>query len=242
QVGYDPNPYLLNQLYQFGLGAGSGFVSRSPTKAIPDLKPEQTKSFEAGLDMKLCANRLSLAATYYKSNTVQQLLFLSLPMASGFSREYINAGNIENRGFELQLAASPVKNENFSWSTAVNFSTNTNKIIELHEKTKRANISDNTKYATVVVNEGEKYGDLYGHTWMKDEATGKYIVDAEGLPVVETNKKLGNFNPKAMLGWSNTIDYKNFSLRTLIDARIGGEIVSGTAAYLAAFGVGEFTE
>lgn len=242
QVGNDPNPYLLNQLYQFGLGAGSGFVSRSPTKAIPDLKPEQTKSFEAGLDMKFFADRLSFEATYYKSNTVNQLLFLSLPMASGFSREYINAGNIENRGFELQLAASPVKHENFSWSTAVNFSTNTNKIIELHEKTKRANISDNTKYATVVVNEGEKYGDLYGHTWMKDEATGKYIVDAEGLPVVETNKKLGNFNPKAMLGWSNTIDYKNFSLRTLIDARIGGEIVSGTAAYLAAFGVGEFTE
>src|SRR5690606_6688472 len=118
---------------------------------------------------------------------------------------------------------------------------NTNTIVELHEKTKRANITENTKYATVVVNEGEKYGDLYGHTWKKD-ANGQYIVDAAGLPVVETNQRLGNFNPKALLWWSNTFNYGNGSLHTLIDARIGGEIVSGTAAYLAAFGVADFTE
>lgn len=241
QVGNDPAPYLLNQLYQFGLGAGKGFVSRNPTKAIPDLKPEQTKSFEAGLDMRFFNDRLTFDATYYKSNTINQLLFLGLPMASGFSREYINAGDIENRGFEIQLTGVPVRNDRFSWSTNVNFATNTNTIIELHEKTKRANITDNTKYATVVVNEGEKYGDLYGHVWKKD-VNGQYIVDANGLPVVEANQKLGNFNPKALLGWTNTFTYGNISLHTLIDARIGGEIVSGTAAYLAAFGVADYTE
>lgn len=241
QVGNDPAPYLLNQLYQFGLGAGRGFVSRNPTKAIPDLKPEQTKSFEAGLDMRFFNDRLTLDATYYKSNTINQLLFLGLPMASGFSREYINAGDIENRGLEIQLTGVPVRNDRFSWNTTVNFATNTNTIVELHEKTKRANITDNTRYATVVVNEGEKYGDLYGHVWQKD-ANGQYIVDANGLPVVEANQKLGNFNPKALLGWSNTFTYGNISLHTLIDARIGGEIVSGTAAYLAAFGVADYTE
>src|SRR5690606_4334998 len=71
QVGNDPAPYLLNQLYQFGLGAGKGFVSRNPTKAIPDLKPEQTKSFEAGLDMRFFNDRLTFDATYYKSNTIR---------------------------------------------------------------------------------------------------------------------------------------------------------------------------
>lgn len=241
QVGNDPNPYLLDQLYQFSLGAGNGFISRSSTKAIPDLEPELTKSFESGLDMRFFNDRLTFDATYYKSNTINQLMYLTLPMASGFSRQYINAGNIENKGLEIQLTGVPVRNDKFRWNTSVNFSTNTNTIIELHETTKRANITDNTKYATVVVEEGGKYGDLYGHVWKKD-ANGQYIVDANGLPVVEANQKLGNFNPKALLGWSNTFTYGNISFHTLIDARIGGEIVSGTAAYLAAFGVADFTE
>ena len=242
QVGNDADPYLLQQLYSFGLGAGKGFISRSSTKAIPDLKPELTKSFEAGLDMKFFNNRLGFDLTLYKSNTVNQLLFLGLPMASGYSRQYINAGNIENRGIEVQLTATPLKRENFEWQTTVNFAANTNKIIELHEKTKRANITENTKYASVVVNEGEKYGDLYGYKWKRDAQSGQFVVDAEGLPVVEANQKLGNFNPKALLGWSNSLRYKNWTLNTLIDSRIGGEIVSGTSAYLAAFGVAGYTE
>lgn len=242
RVGNDAQPYLLEQLYQFGLGAGRGFVSRSQIKAIPDLKPEITKSFEVGLEMKFFNNRMSFDANYYKTNTINQLMFISLPMASGFGREYINSGDIENSGFELQLSATPVLKENFKWNMDLNFSTNTNKILELHEKTKRANITENTKYATVVVNEGGKYGDLYGHVWKTDPGTGKFVVNDKGVPVVESNQKLGNFNPKALLGWSNSFSYKNFSLNALIDARIGGEIVSGTAAYLAAFGVGDFTE
>lgn len=242
RVGNDAQPYLLEQLYQFGLGAGRGFVSRNQVKAIPGLKPEITKSFELGLDMKLLGNRLSFDVNYYKANTINQLMFIGLPMASGFGREYINSGDIENRGFEVQLSATPVLKERFKWNMDLNFSTNTNKIIELHEKTKRANVTDNTKYATVVVNEGGKYGDLYGHKWKVDAASGKFVVNDKGLPVVETNQKLGNFNPKALLGWSNSFVYKNITLSTLIDARIGGEIVSGTAAYMAAFGVADFTE
>ncbi len=242
QVGNDADPYLLRQLYSSGLGAGKGLISRSPTKAIPDLKPELTKSFETGLDMKFFDNKLGFDLTLYKSNTVNQLLFLGLPMASGYSRQYINAGNIENRGIEIQLTATPIKREHFEWHTTLNFAANTNKIIELHEKTKRANISENTKYATVVVNEGERYGDLYGFKWKRDDQSGKYVVDATGLPIVEANQKLGNFNPNALLGWTNSFNYKNLTVNMLIDARIGGEIVSGTSAYLAAFGVADYTE
>src|SRR5690606_31863368 len=152
-----------------------------------------------------------------------------------------NAGNIENKGIEVQLTGTPIKHQHFTWETTLNFSSNTNKIVELHEKTKRANITDNNRYATVVVNEGEKYGDLYGYVWKRDPQSGKFVVNANGLPVVEANQKLGNFNPKALLGWSNSLSYKNFTLNTLIDARIGGEIVSGTSAYLAAFGVADYT-
>lgn len=241
QVGNDPDPYLLQQRYQFSLGAGQGFISRNNNKSIMNLKPEKTKSFEVGLDVRFFGDRLSLDGTYYKSNTINQLLYVGLPMASGYSKQYINAGNIQNTGVELQLSGKPVENKNFSWQTSVNFSTNSNKVIELAPNTTQVNITDNTKYATVIVKEGSSYGDLYGYAWKKDESTGKYIVDSRGLPVVESNQKLGNFNPDVMIGWTNRFQYKNISLSFQIDGRIGGEMVSGTDAYLAAYGLSEAT-
>lgn len=242
QVGNDPDPYLLKQQFLFALGAGQGFISRNQIKSIQDLKPEKTKSYEVGLDWRFLNGRLGLDATLYKSNTINQLLYIGLPMASGFNRRYINAGNIENRGMEIQLNANPIETKNFNWSTGINFSRNINKVIELAPNTTQVNITDNTKYATVIVKEGSSYGDLYGRAWKKDAATGKHIVDNRGLPVAESNQKLGNFNPDAMLGWSNRLSYKNFKVSFLIDARIGGEMVSGTDAYLAAYGVAGYTE
>lgn len=242
QVGNDPDPYLLKQRFLFALGAGQGFISRNQIKSIQDLKPEKTKSYEVGLDWRFLNGRLGLDATLYKSNTINQLLYVGLPMASGFNRRYINAGNIENKGLEIQLNATPIETQSFSWDTGVNFSRNINKVIELAPNTTQVNITDNTKYATVIVKEGSSYGDLYGWAWKKDDATGKYVADDRGLPVVESNQKLGNFNPDAMLGWSNRLSYRNFRVSFLIDARIGGEMVSGTDAYLAAYGVAGYTE
>ena len=242
QVGNDPDPYLLKQRFQFGLGAGQGFISRNQNKSIQDLKPEKTNSYELGLDWRFFNGHLGLDATLYKSNTINQLLYVGLPMASGFNRRYINAGDIENKGIEIQLNATPVETNDFSWNTNINYSRNLNKVIELAPNTTQVNITDNTKYATVIVKEGSAYGDLYGRAWKKDAETGKYIVDNKGLPVAESNQKLGNFNPDAMFGWSNQLGYKNFKVSFLIDARIGGEMVSGTDAYLAYYGVADYTE
>lgn len=242
QVGNDADPYLLNQKYKFALGAGQGFISRDTNKSINNLKPEKTNSYELGLEWKFIENRLTVDMAFYKSNTKNQLLFVGLPMASGYNKRYINAGNIENKGFEIQLGARPIETGDFSWQTGLNFSTNSNKIIELAPNTTQVNLTDNTKYATVIVKEGSSYGDLYGYKWKRDEQTGKPVVDANGLPVVESNQLLGNFNPDCMIGWTNSFNYKNFRMSFLIDGRIGGELVSGTDAYSAAYGVGDFTE
>lgn len=242
QVGNDADPYLLNQTYAYSLGAGQGFIMRNNNKAIADLKPEKTKSFEVGLEGRFLDNRLNFDITLYKSNTINQLLYVGLPMASGYSRQYINAGDIENKGFELQISGRPVVTSDFRWYTAVNFGRNVNKIIEIAPGVNRVAITTSTKYASVIVQDGGSYGDLYGYVWDKDPKTGKYIVNDKGLPVVKSDQKLGNFNPSCQLGWNNTFSYKNFNLSFLIDGRIGGEMVSGTAAYLASYGIGDFTE
>src|SRR5690606_30448878 len=83
EVGNDAAPYLLEQLYNFSLGAGSGFVSRDLTRAINDLKPENTQAYEAGLDWRFFNDRLGIEATFYKTNTINQLLYIGLPLATG---------------------------------------------------------------------------------------------------------------------------------------------------------------
>src|SRR5690606_19744507 len=78
-VGNDADPYRLAQEYVYALGAGNGFVSRTNVKSIADLKPEKTRSWEAGLEWRFFKGRLGLDATYYKNNTINQLVLIGLP-------------------------------------------------------------------------------------------------------------------------------------------------------------------
>src|SRR5690606_20349240 len=240
QVGNDADPYLLSQLYNFSLGAQEGFVNRDATRAIGNLKPEETNSAEIGIDWKFFNNRLGLDATIYKSNTKNQLLFIGLPMASGFGRQYINAGDIENKGIEVALTGTPIEKDDFTWSTTVNFSRNINTILELTPEITQADLSASTRMATVVAKVGGSYGDLYGRGWKRNE-NGEFLIGANGLPVMESNMKLGNFNPDFMLGWANSFSYNRFDPSVLIDGRVGGEMVSGTDSFLGYYGIGDYT-
>jgi TonB-linked SusC/RagA family outer membrane protein len=241
QVGNDADPYQLLQPYFYSPGAGNGFVYRGSTKSIYHLKPEQTKSYEAGLEWKFLGGRLGLDATAYKNNTINQLLPVGLPLASGFDDQYINAGNIENKGLEIMLTATPVKNGDFTWNTSVNFATNKNKVLYLTDQVQQTALSGSANFATVQVRAGGSYGDLYGYAWQKDPKTGQYLIGTDGLPQVEKNQYLGNFNPKYTLGWNNQLQYKKFSMSFLLDGRVGGTVISGTDALLAAYGVADYT-
>lgn len=241
QVGNDADPYMLLQAYYYSQGAGGGFVSRDNTKSIYDLKPEQTKSWELGLEWKFLDGRLGLDASVYKNNTINQLLNIGLPQASGFDDQYINAGNIQNKGLEIMLSATPVKRDNFTWNTNVNFATNSNKVLYLKDGIDQMNLSPSTNFATVQARTGGRYGDLYGYAWQKDPKTGQYLIGADGVPVVAQNQYLGNFNPDYTLGWNNQFQYKRFSMSFLIDGRVGGIMISGTDALLASYGVADYT-
>ncbi len=242
QVGNDAAPNLLQQTYSYTNSTGTGFIGRNETQSIANLKPEKTNSFETGLDLQFFKSRLNLSATYYKSNSVNQLMQLAISTATGFTSKYINAGEIENKGFELQIQSKPVQTENFTWESNLNFARNINKVISLADNITSVNITANTNYATGLATVGGSYGDLSGQVWKKDDKTGKYIVAANGLPVIENAKYLGNPNPSSTLGWINSLKYKNWGFHMNIDARIGGEMVSGTAAALADYGVADFTE
>jgi TonB-linked SusC/RagA family outer membrane protein len=242
QVGNDADPYLLQQTYTYNQGAGNGFVSRNDTKAIDNLKPEQTKSYEAGLDWRFLDGRIGIDATIYKSSTINQLILIGLPQASGFNNEYINAGNIQNKGVEIVLSATPVAGKSFGWDTKVNFAANRNKVISLKAGVSSVSLSaGNNYFGNLLITPGGSYGDIYDYVWAKDPKTGKHLVTDAGLPEVTPLQKMGNFNPDFTIGWNNDFTYKNFELSFLVDGSVGGIIVSGTDAMMAYYGVSGYT-
>lgn len=243
EVGNGGKFGLLKSVYNYSQGAGNGFLQRSSTLPLPGLKPEIVKNIEFGIEARFINNRIGFTATYYKSNSFNQLLQVDFPVATGFSNKYINAGNIQNKGFELVINGNPVKNKNFNWDVTLNFALNRSKVIALSDEINIFYLGGGFgRSGTPVVQEGKAYGDLIAYKWATD-AKGNRIVSAEGKPVLSQSREyIGNFNPKATIGFTNTFNFKQFSLRLLMDGRIGGTIISGTELNLAFSGIPQVTE
>lgn len=245
-VGNDIPMFITNPSAHITAG---GEYMASDAAPFKDMEPEMTNSVEAGIEARFLKGRIGLNATFYKTNTHNQ--FFKLPTLSGdkYAYRYVNAGNIQNRGWEVSLDAVPVLTTGFKWKTDLNFSSNRNKIISLHEALKEfvyGPTSFSSSYAMKLV-KGGSIGDIYGKAFVRDDA-GNIVYGTEGdykdLPLVEGDGntiKVGNANPKFMLGWSHLLSYKDFSLYFLIDCRYGGEILSQTQADMDMYGVSEFT-
>ena len=149
---------------------------------------------------------------------------VAIPPATGYKYDLINAGNIQNTGWEIVLNATPIKSLKFSWDTNINWATNKNKVIELRKGLTSQDLSLGALPINIVAEVGGSYGDIYGTAYLRDDK-GNKIIGADGIPVMDTErKKLGNALPKGTLGWSNTLNYKNWYFSFLIDMSYGGDI------------------
>jgi len=228
-VGNDTGPYQLVNTYalNYNIKDGTMGVTRDNWRANPNLQNESVQSIEAGLEL-LFGERIGLDVAFYKNNAYDQILRIAIPPATGYSFDLINAGNIQNSGVEVILNTTPVKSGEFTWESNLNWSMNKNKVVELQEGTNRQDLSLGALPVTIVAEVGGSYGDIWGTAYMRD-TKGRIVVDANGIPVTDPDKKkLGNAMPKGLLGWSNNLNYKAFSLGFLIDASYGGSIFMGS--------------
>lgn len=244
EVGNDLSPYQLYTVYSMSKDAFGNPISKIGDVLFDNnVRSELVKSWEFGLDMKFLNNRIGLDLSYYKTNATRQLLSLPLDPFTGYKSKMINAGNIQNSGFELMAYADILRNDKgLNWTLTANVSVNKNKIIELADGIEETALSrggfDEVK---VVAHTGGNYGDIYGKTFKRNDKN-QIVVDGEGLPIVNGELSyLGNQQPDCLLGITNTFKYKGVALSFLIDARLGGKIYSATTAGLYAKGNAEGT-
>ncbi len=246
EVGNDMDPYQLYNVYTMGTDPNSKpTLNTGSTLFNEDVKNELIKSWEIGADIRFFDNRLGLDLAWYKSNATNQLI--NLPISSvAYSNKKINAGNIQNSGFEVVLNAVPVKHQNFQWNTNFNFSTNTNKILELADGVSEYSLGGYDKLK-IVAKVGGEYGDIYGTRYarVEDENSpyyGQLILNGDGLPTSDGQSYyLGNQNAKCNLGWNNNFTWKDLSFGFQVDARLGGKMFSGTLGAMEAAGTAAWT-
>jgi len=236
-VGNDVPAYITHPLDGMNVG------SLEPNTKAPftEMKPEKMHSMEFGFDLAMLDNRLNFDFTYYKTNNKNQYFEIASPVASGYESYYINAGDIQNNGFEMSGSYRWDFADQWSWKTEANASYNKNKIKKLDDR-----LSDGVEIGSgagfrFMLKEGGSFGDVYGRELQRDE-NGVIQTDEDGNPVIGTDQVyLGNVNAKWQLGWGNTITYKDFSFYFLIDGKIGGNTIGMTQSYLDAYGVSKVT-
>ena len=231
QAGSDLSPYQINSVYGVGNvygGINTSFVPDNLNN--PNIEPSFAHSYEAGLDLQFFENRLGANFTYYVQRNKNQIIRLDVSGASGYGSSTINAGLIQNKGFELSLTGRPIYNDTFKWDMLFNISRNQSEVVELAPGIDVYNY-DSTTYSSVTtyLNSyvGKPFGSLVGQAYQRDEATGEILLDSDNMPLyTDATHDFGTVLPDFTGGFQNSINYRNFSLAALIDFQGGGQFFS----------------
>jgi len=238
EVGNSAPFDFLYDTYNVNIPIGTANTSVANTKKNPNLKPEKTKSFEAGLEMKFLKNRIGFDFAYYKTNSIDQIVAVPVSRSVGYTSKILNAGEIENKGLELTVNAIPFKTNNFKWNVNINWSTNESKVLSLAEGIETLQLGAFNQGVTINAQVGQPYGVIQGtdYTYLN----GQKVVDPSNGQYIKTsasNYVIGDTNPDWLMGISNSFSYKNISLSFLIDIQQGGSIFSLDQAYGQATGL-----
>lgn len=235
------NEVPFNRVFPGHTVTSSGIV-RNTTKPFSNLKPERLKSIEVGTDIRLFNGRLSYDASYYKIVSTDQFIVVPSPSGSGYTEYFLNAGEIINKGFEFYLKLIPVQNSRWNWTSNFNYSSNRNKVTNLHDELREPIRMGNMEGYDAKIVPGGSIGDIYVYKFKRDELMRIMLDEKSGRPLKsETTEYAGNLAPSWILGWNNNIEYKNLSLSFLFSGKFGGKVVSQTEAMFDGMGVSERT-
>jgi TonB-dependent starch-binding outer membrane protein SusC len=237
--GKSGNANIPNYLYESNwtpTSAGTTYASDSATYpnslANPNLRWETSWTFNAGIDIGLFKDRITLTAEFYDKRTTDVLMQLTLPPSTGFSTYWDNVGAITNQGGEFSITSRNIVGKDFTWTTNFNIARNWNTITSIGPYSEDA-VSGGTNDTRVVV--GRSVGTNYLVRFKGvDPATGKPIyLDKNGNEtfIWDPNNRVpvGDIQPDAVGGLGNQFRYKNWELSFLFNFVLGGDIYESSA-------------
>lgn len=223
----------------------------------PDLRWEKTATTNVGVDFGLFNGKLNGSVDWYNKRTTDLILSFNVDQSLYPAGSYTaNVGKLSNKGIEFVLNGSPVTTNNFSWTTGINLAHNVNKIITLSDS--RFNIDDRLTVtpdgagqsgaSLQILSPGQAIGTFFTYKYAGKDANGvsQYYdaagnVKTQGLLNRTDYYVLGNAQPKALIGWTNNIQYKNFDLSIFMRAVLGNKIMNVTRADLFRPSTAQFT-
>jgi TonB-linked SusC/RagA family outer membrane protein len=253
QVGREADPYQTNTTYSvttpFTAGDGTVYRRASLGNRVGNLnlKNELTKEIEFGLELRHKSERANIDITYFKRNSFDQILPARSAPSSGFFDAIVNAGEIENKGWEIGLNVTPVKLANgFQWDINAAYTRIRTTVIDAGPGGEILIGGVGGGFSGVLQNihrKGEVFAAIYGSKNARDAEGNLLIQPSTGLPyALEDADIIGNPHPDFTLGLGNTFSYKGISLYALFDWKQGGDFYSITAASLFLRGQLKVTE
>ncbi len=248
EIGAGASAYQNRAYYYAQDNAFDGVAQMYHTMTLPNeqLRPESVRTWEIGTEIGLFNDRLHADIAYYYKNTRDQILEVTTSNVVGFNRMLLNAGEIENKGIEVQLRGDIIRKEDgFNWSTTVNYAKDNSKVIELYPQLDLDTYQIGWTWGVAnVARKGEQWGTLVGGGYDRVEEgpmKGAIKVNNTGLVVNKSGQEIGNVTPDFLASWRNDFTYKDFSFGFLLDLRVGGDIWSQTMNHGYAAGSAEIT-
>ena len=205
----------------------------------PNLKPQNTKSYELGADLTFLNGLVTLNYTYSRQNVKDQIFEVPLAGSTGASSMIMNGGKIHTNTHELTLGVSPVDTKNFKLDFAFNFSKIDNYVDELAPGVESIMLGG---FVTPQVRAGigDKFPVIYGKSYMRNDE-GKIVVDKNGLPMQGEDAVIGTVSPDFRLGFNTNIELYKFHISAVFDWKQGGQMYSGTAGEMNYYGVSKLS-
>lgn len=240
--------YMNNYLYVPTYGSGfyvmtpimypidgvNGFV---PYYVVydPNLKPQNTRSYEFGADVNFYNNLFGISYTYSRQNVTDQIFEVPLAGTTGAQSMLTNGGRIHTNAHELTLTFNPIRKKNVNWDMAFNWTKVDNYVDELADGVESIFLGG---FATPQVRAGvgDKFPVIYGSSYMRNDH-GQLIVDENGLPQAGTAQVIGKVSPDFKLGFNTSLRLYKFTISAVLDWKQGGQMYSGTNGLLDFYGV-----
>ncbi len=237
--------FWLTDPILYPIGGVNAYVPSS-SQYDPNLKPQNTKSYELGVDLKFLNNRLGVDYTYSNQKVTNQIFPVPLAGSTGASQLVMNGGGVSTDVHEVIFYATPVKTLDFQWDMSVNFAKVINMVDELAPGVESIFLGG---FVTPQVRAGvgRTYPVIYGSTFARDDNGNVLVVDNpgawnHGFPMAGEPDVIGEVSPDFILNGSTSFSYKSISLSAVFEWKHGGQMYSGSNGLIDLYGVSGITE